>query len=246
MCRPHARPERATGNAGVWRRVSRRAVSVARLPLAAALAGALVPSARAAVCDDAAFAAIPEPALPEKGKGVATGESTLGGHEVVGVRFVMESDEPLAAWRKVLAEVDRQDEWVPDQFGYDYAEWVDPSHVYLRFDVGLVFGAIHVRRQLVAAVRQADGPGSYLTCWKMVDHTPFDAQIRSMVTDADWERASAGWWRVVEQGSKVKVGYQWWTEVGHMPTSVMKYGMTSTLPDLMDAFDAYARQVKAP
>lgn len=194
-------------------------------------------------CDDAAFGALAEPSFAPGKKGAVTGETTLDGKPVIGVRFAMGSTTPMSAWKQALSEVDKQDEWVPDQFGYDYNTWIGPEHMYLRFDVGLVFGAVHVRRQLVALIREVSTAESYTTCWKMVDPAPFSAQVASMVTDADWERASAGWWSVRRAEGGVVVGYQWWTEVGRMPTSVMKYGMTSTLPDLMDAFEARARSL---
>ena len=197
----------------------------------------------AAVCDDAAFSAIPEPSLPTKGKGVATGDATLGGKPVVGARFVMPSTKPLAAWKKILSEADKQDEWVPDRFGYDFNEWIDPGHIYLRVDLALVFGAVHVRRQLVALIRDEDTATAYTTCYRMIDHAPFDQKIAGWVTDADWEKENAGWWSVRQDGERVIVGYQWWTEAGHLPMAVMKYGMSTALPDVMDAFDTYAGQV---
>ncbi len=197
----------------------------------------------ALACDDAAFRAIPEPTVAQSGKGVATGEAILDGKSVLGVRFSMPSQTPFSAWKTALADLDSQDQWVPDQFGYEYNSWIDSNHAYLRFDVGLVFGAVHVRRQLVAAIRESTTASSYTTCWKMVDPAPFQDKIATVVTDADWEKTSAGWWSVRQESSGVTVGYQWWTEVGKMPTSVMKYGMTSALPDLMDAFEARAKSL---
>lgn len=194
-------------------------------------------------CDDAAFAALAEPPFTGTKKGVVTGETTLDGRPVIGVRFAMPSTTPISAWKQALSEVDKQDEWVPDQFGYEYNTWIDPQHMYLRFDVGLLFGAVHVRRQLVAVIREVSTTSSYTTCWKMVDPAPFATKTAAVVTDADWERASAGWWSVRQAEGSVVVGYQWWTEIGRMPTSVMKYGMTTTLPDLMDAFEARARSL---
>lgn len=203
----------------------------------------VISSALATPCDDAAFSAIPEPALPAKGKGVATGEATLDGRKVLGVRFSMVSDKPLAAWKKILSEAEKQDEWVPDRFGYDFNEWIDKDNIYLRVDLSLVFGAVHVRRQLVALIREEDTGSTYTSCYKMIDHTPFDAKIAAWVTDAEWEKANAGWWHVRQDGDRVLVGYQWWTEAGKIPVAVMKYGMSTALPDVMDAFDTYAGQV---
>lgn len=203
----------------------------------------LATTALATPCDDPAFSTIPEPSLPAHGKGVATGEALLDGRKVVGVRFSMASDKSLSSWRKILSEAEKQDEWVPDRFGYDFNEWIDREHIYLRVDMSLVFGAVHVRRQLVALIRDEDTATDYTTCYKMIDHTPFDSQIAGWVTDADWEKANAGWWNVRQESGRVVVGYQWWTEAGKMPIAVMKYGMTTALPDVLDAFDSYAGQV---
>lgn len=203
----------------------------------------LLSLALASPCDDSAFSAIAEPALPTKGKGVATGESTLDGKKVLGVRFSMVSDKPLAAWKKILSEADKQDEWVPERFGYDFNQWIDKDHIYLRVDLAILFGAVRVQRQLVALIRDEDRGSGYTTCYKMIDHTPFDAKIAGWVTDADWEKANAGWWNVQQSGERVLVGYQWWTESGKIPVPVMKYGMSTALPDVMDAFDTYAGQV---
>jgi hypothetical protein len=73
----------------------------------------------------------------------------------------------------------------------------------------------------------------------MIDPAPYMARIQSLVAaDVDWERASAGWWEVTPQpGGGSLVNYQWWTEVGRIPTTIQRFGMSHTLPDLLDAFD---------
>ena len=72
------------------------------------------------------------------------------------------------------------------------------------------------------------------------------SRIPSVNQDVTWERSSAGWWEVSPRpagGSLVT--YQWWTEVSAMPVAIMRYGMSRTLPDLMDAFDTRVGQVSS-
>ena len=201
----------------------------------------ILSAAVAMACDDAVFRALPEPAIPEGGKGVITGDASMNGAAVVGARFEMHSDVSLAVWKRILHDAELQDEWLPERFGYDLVERIDPRHMYLQVDVGFLFGAVHIRRQLVAEIREVEGGGAFTSCWSMVDHQPFAAELARLQNDADWERASAGWWNVRPSGSGGDIGYQWWTEAGHVPSGLLKYGATQTLPALLDAFETRAR-----
>lgn len=203
----------------------------------------LIIASFAFACDEPVFSALPAPPLPESGKGVVTGDGVLDGRNVVGVRFSMRSPEPVEVWKRVLGAPERQDDWMPDQFGYDLVEKLDASHMYLRINVGLIFGAVRVRRQLVAYVQDHEREGTYVTCWKMVDHAPFDAQLGPLATDVDWENTSAGWWSATPDGSGSVIGHQWWAVAGKVPASIMKFGASRTLPDLMDAFETQAQAV---
>lgn len=203
----------------------------------------LIVATFAFACDEPVFSSLPVPAAPADGKGVVTGDGVLDGREVVGVRFSMHSAEPVDVWKRVLGTPERQDDWVPDRFGYDLVEKLDASHMYLRINVGLIFGAVHVRRQLVAHVQDYQREGTYVTCWKMVDHVPYAAQLARLANDADWENTSAGWWSVTPEGAGSFVGYQWWAVAGKVPVPIMKFGASQTLPDLMDAFEAHAQEL---
>lgn len=205
----------------------------------------LAAPAHATVCDDALFAVIPPPAPTDGGQGVATGTSTLDGKEVVGGRFSIDSAHPVDAWRKVLLEVESQDEWVPERFGYEIAEWIDAEYMYMRFDIGFLANSIHVRRQLVVRVTSGEVGGRFRTCWRMVDPAPHLPKIQGRVAaDVDWERASTGWWEVTpEPDGTAVVHYQWWAESGKIPTSIQRFGLTRTIPDLMRAFEARVAQI---
>lgn len=196
-----------------------------------------------AVCDDPIFSVIAAPPSTDERHGVATGTGALNGKPVVGGRFSLDSDQPVAVWRRVLVESANQDDWVPERFGYEFSEWIDGQHMYQRFNIGFLANTIHIHRQLVVAVSSGDVGGRFRTCWKRVDPTPHMARITAwVVPDVTWERASTGWWEVTPKpdGTAV-INYQWWAESTAMPTAIIRAGLSSTLPDLLDAFEARVR-----
>jgi hypothetical protein len=200
--------------------------------------------ASALACDQAIFSAIPAPPLGEDGRGVDTGEYTLGSTKMVGARLVRTSAHTVAQWQPVLKQGDKQDEWMPAQFGYEDATLLDSTHMYLRFDIGFLLDAVRVKRQLVVQLQEAYRGNSYRSCWMMVDPTPYMSKLQGLVADVAWEKSSQGWWEVSprpEGGSLVT--YQWWTEASAIPSGIMRYGMSRTLPDLMDAFEVRVGQV---
>jgi hypothetical protein len=194
--------------------------------------------AQAATCDAAIFSTIPQPMLDSNGKGVATGEATGEGKKMVGARVVRASNHSIDAWKPVLIHGELQDEWMPAEFGYEQAELIDSNHMYLLFDIGFLMNAVRVQRQLVVELSHGMVGNSFRLCWKMVDPTPYMAKIQHLVTTGvEWERSSMGWWEVTPAGSGAMVTYQWWTEVSAMPVSVMRYGASQTLPNLLEAFE---------
>lgn len=196
-------------------------------------------------CDDPVFRTLAAPAAPASGKSVVTGDTKMNGAAMVGARFTMVSDVPVAAWRSALANPERQDDWVPERFGYDLVERVDATHMYLQVNVGLLFGAVKIRRQLVAELGSAtDGP-RFITCWRRVDPSPYQATLAAWPSDAEWQTASAGWWSVEATPTGTLVGHQWWTESAGVPSAILKFGASRTLPDLLDAFEERARTLAA-
>ncbi len=197
-------------------------------------------------CDAPIFSTLAAPALPGSGKAFVTGEGKLDGDTVIGARFAMHASAPYAAWKRVLGDPEHQDDWVPDKFGYDLVERLDAAHLYLQVNVGFLFGAVRVRRQIVAAVEAVDHGASFTTCWAKVDPTPFLTQIARFHGDAEWQDSSAGWWSVAPapDGSTL-VAHQWWSAAGGVPAAVLKFGATRTLPDLLDAFEARAEALAA-
>lgn len=194
--------------------------------------------AMAAICDAAIFSKIPQPALDASGGGINTGESTWEGKTMVGARIVRTSKYSVAAWAPVLKHGELQDEWLPSEFGYEEAAMLDYNHMYLRFDIGFLMNAVRVQRQIVVELQEGMVGSNYQTCWKMVDPTPYMTKLQGMMVEGmDWEKSSMGWWEVVPSGTGSVVTYQWWAELGAIPSSVMRYGASQTLPSLLAAFE---------
>lgn len=196
--------------------------------------------AAAHACDQNVFRTIAAPVPDSSGHGVATGTASVDGMDVVGGNFTRYSAYTVADWEPVLKDASSQDEWVPDRFGYDRSENIDATHMYLSFDIGFMFDAVHIKRQLVAQVQNVDHGDHFDSCWWMVDPAPFMASITQWSTDAAWERKMLGRWEVTnraEGGSLVS--YQWWAESGKIPTSIQRYAISKTIPDLLDTFEEH-------
>lgn len=207
----------------------------------------LVAAAFAAPCEDAPFSAIAQPTADKQGRGVATGESSIAGKEAVGVRFIRKSPSPRWAWEKVLRASDTQDEWLPSKFGYELAEYIDKGVMYLRFDIGLLWGNLHFRRQVVVLIEEETTEPRFVSCWRRADPAAWLAKAGSLVEpELDWQPDSAGWWEIREDGSGSSVGYQWWTvEDGGIPAKAQVFGVKQTIPELVEAFEARAAAVAA-
>ena len=198
----------------------------------------LLVTAALASCDLPVFRTLPAPAAPATGHGVVTGEASHQGLPVVGGHFSRRSAHPVSAWKVVLADPGSQDQWLPAQFGYDASEVIDPEHVYLAIDLSFLGDVFRVRRQLVVEVHNEDTPTGFQSCWWMVDPVPFYDRIAAWRSDAEWERAMLGRWEVrPDPAGGTVVEYQWWAQQGKVPTSIMRYAVSRTLPDLLDAFD---------
>jgi hypothetical protein len=207
------------------------------------LYSAWLPAATA--CDQAVFQRIPAPVPDSSGHGVATGTAVVDGMNVVGGNFTRFSAWAMGDWQKVLKDAGAQDEWVPDRFGYDKSEYIDPSHMNLSFDIGFMFDAVHIKRQLVAQVQNVDHGDRFDSCWWMIDPTPYMDKIAQWKTDAVWERKMMGRWEVTpKSGGGTMVSYQWWAETGKIPSSIQRYAVGKTIPDLLDAFDEHVGRVR--
>lgn len=195
-------------------------------------------------CDLGVFNHLSTPTPPAGGHGVVTGQADFDGMSVVGGNFSRASEHGVGAWRLVLEDADSQDVWVPKQFGYERSDPIDRDHVYLAFDLGFLGDMFHVRRQLVVEVHNVDTARSFQSCWWMVDPEPFKSRLAGLMSDVEWERAMFGRWEVTPQpGGGSIVSYQWWSQAGKVPSSVLRYAVSHSMPDLLDAFDARVGQL---
>jgi hypothetical protein len=199
--------------------------------------------AAAFACDAALYRVLAEPPTPATGKGVVTGDSVFDGVPVVGARFSTRSKASVDAWRKVLSRPEAQDDWVPEKFGYDLVEKIGTRHMYLQVNVGFLFGAVTFRRQLVAELDGHLGGSELVSCWKRVEPGDWVDQVAQWRNDADWQGVMAGWWSVRADAEGTIVGHQWWSATAGVPAAVLKFGASSTLPELLDAFEARALTV---
>lgn len=196
----------------------------------------LVPAVLA--CDMAIFQKIAAPIPENGGHGVETGEQTYQGMTVVGGNFTRFSAHGAPAWENVLLDAGIDDEWVPKKFGYDKAEYIDATHMYMSFNLGFLWDAVQVKRQLVVQVQNVHKGSTIQSCWWMIDPAPYKDRVAKWATDVDWERAMFGRWEITPQpAGGTLVSYQWWTQEGKLPSSILKYAVGHTLPDLLDAFD---------
>lgn len=197
----------------------------------------LLLAAAAFACEQPVYTVLALPEPDGSGHGAVTGEATVGGRTVVGGRFSYVSQEAYAGWRTVLLDAPSQDEWLPARFGTKVSDAIDPTHMYLLIDIGLLFDSVHIQRQLVAEVRNVDAVGHFRTCWWMVDPTPWKARVPQ--NDVPWENSMYGAWEATPRADGgTLVSYQFWSEPGRIPSAVQRFGLANTLPALIEAFDA--------
>lgn len=186
------------------------------------------------VCEEAVFSALPIPAPDEGGAGLVRGTSG----EWAGARVSRISDESVDAWEAELRRPERHDEWQPERFGNERTERLDARHVYMSADVGVAFGAVHVRRQSVAEVQQMRVDGRFRSCWRLVDPAPFAKQLTHIDTGAPWQGDMYGGWEVVPLADgRTLVVYEWWSR--SVPRVFQRWAINQTMPALIKAFDEH-------
>ncbi len=203
-------------------------------------------TAAEAGCDMALLSRIPLNDPKEKleitsGKGVSM-PPLAGGKEVVmaGARAVLHSAYPPSAWVEVVLHPENQDEWHPAEIGTKRVERLDADHIFQQAVFRVLGGTIQIKRQIVVGIDWMTISDQKLrNCWYAADPDPYQSKIAPWVDDSPWQKIGYGGWEVDPMpGGGSRVSYQMWVEADILPASVMSWGMSRTLPTLMNAFEA--------
>lgn len=194
----------------------------------------------AAACDLPIFSLIPAPDGADVDvKAFATGATSFRGAEIVGGRVMTVSRHTLAEWKAVLLDPEHQDDWQAARFGNTLSERIDANHLYMRLDIPLAFGALHIRRQIVADFRSFQKGDSYRSCWQVIDPAPWRAEVARWDDGTEWESDTYGCWDLTPRpDGTTLVSYQWWSDLSAYPSAVGGWVVSHTLPDMVDAFEA--------
>jgi hypothetical protein len=192
-------------------------------------------------CDDAVLNQIAPPAVVTAEPAVGSGSARRDGVSYAGARVSYRSAHPLAEWAPVLARPEDADEWQPPAIGTARVERLDARTIFQQMDISILFGAVHIRRQVVVAVDWIERSATHLhNCWSAIPHEPWGSRVEAWVTDAPFQEHSYGGWEVhpLPDGGTF-VSYEFWADTGALPPSVQSWAMSRTLPDLMRAFEGY-------
>lgn len=184
------------------------------------------------LCDVAALAILP---WPDAAEGPAV--SSTAKDDRVGVRAVMNSAFSPEEWYRVLREPESQDDWQSPTFGVKRVDRLDPGHIYQQMDLTMLFGAVHIREQLVVRIDWISMAGNVANCWHAEDPAPWKTSVP--VWDVKWETAVNGGWNVdpLPAGGS-RVSYQVWADSQTLLPGIQKWAMSRTLPQLLESFEA--------
>lgn len=199
----------------------------------------------ATACDLPVLSVIAEPAARPGSAVVATGKAVSNGVELAGARAVIRSSQPVEAWKQVVMRPELVDDWQPKEMGVKRSELIAPGTLFQQMDVSLLMGALRIQRQAVVTIQWLDqGPSRLRNCWWATDPTPWLPQVGPWVNDAPWNTAGIGGWDIRAQADgHTLVSYQFWAESKLIPPQVQAWGMSRTLPALMDAFERRVAEV---
>lgn len=192
-------------------------------------------------CDKALLATLPIPDVADAKPIVAQGAGKDGDVKMAGARVTYKSAHTLAEWMPVLESPEDQDAWHPKEMGTRRAERLDEATLFQQIDISLFFGAITIRRQIVAGIQWIErSPTVIRNCWRALDPEPWAAKIAVWRDDAPFQLHGMGSWdvRALPDGG-TSISYTFWADTGAMPAKVQAWAMSRTLPELMAAFEAY-------
>lgn len=183
-------------------------------------------------CDLAALERLPWPTAESRPATVS-----MAVDDTVGVRVVFRSEHDPAQWYAVLREPESHDEWQAKAFGVERIDRLDAEHIYQRIDLPILFGAFHIREQLVVHIHWQSTVGALKNCWRSVDPAPWASAVPAW--NARWETQVRGGWDVEPlPGGGSKVSYQVWAPQEIIFPGLQSWAMSRTLPQLMELFEA--------
>ncbi len=184
-------------------------------------------------CDIEALAVLPWPAAE-----VRPAVSSIAKDDRIGVRAVLNSKFTPDDWYAVLRSPESQEDWQAPAFGVRRVDRLDPDHIYQQMDLTMLFGAVHIREQLVVRIEWMATRGAIANCWNAVDPAPWKAIVPTW--DANWETAVNGGWNVdsLPSGGS-RVSYQVWADSQTLLPGIQKWAMSRTLPQLLESFEAH-------
>jgi hypothetical protein len=185
----------------------------------------------AMACDLAALQRLPWPTVETR-----PATTSMVVEKSIGVRAAFRSAHAPSAWYAVLKEPETQDEWQAEDFGVKRVDRLDHEHIYQRIDLAILFGAFHIREQLVVRIQWASTEGAVRSCWQSVDPAPWSAAVPAW--DARWETQVRGGWDVepLEDGGS-RVSYQVWAPQEIVFPGLQQWAMARTLPKLLTMFE---------
>lgn len=206
----------------------------------------------AAACDTNLLSSIPivdpgaSDVLVTAGRGVVH-SPTAGGADVVmaGARAVARSNWPVSYWQKVLASPETQDDWQPEEMGTRRVERLDAQHIFQQSLVKALGGAVSIRRQSVAEIHwQYQSNERLKNCWFASDPTPYLGATAAWADDSPWLLLGFGGWDVnpLPEGGTL-VSYQMWVEASIIPSSMLSWAISRSMPNMMHVFDARVAEV---
>lgn len=197
----------------------------------------------ALACEPTLLAQFTTPSAPPAELTVENARATVAGVTYSGAQVTFRSTSPERAWQAVLEHPELQDEWHPKELGTEQVERIAGTDFYQRTAISVL--GFTIRRQLIARVHWIEAtPERLRTCWSAGDPTEFASRVQAWDVGSKWQRNGYGSWSItnLEDGGSI-VAYQVWVDTNGIPTPLISWGVTRTLPTLLNAFEARADEL---
>lgn len=194
-------------------------------------------------CEPTLLSQFTTPSAPPSELTIETGRARFEGDVYTGALVTFRSASPESAWQEVLSHPELQDEWHPKELGTEKVERIVATNFYQRTAISVL--GFTIRRQLIAQVRWIEATRTRLrTCWTAGDPAAYD--LRDWDNGTPWQRHGYGSWTITnlpEGGASV--AYQVWVDTNGVPSGLISWGVTRTLPTLLNGFEARAAELHA-